>query len=49
MFGPLRLYSQVAENPSLELVAELRKLPEVSTSKTRESLRLCNDVPAAHT
>ncbi len=48
MFGPLRLYSQVAEKPYLELVAELRKLPEVSTSKTCESLRLCNDVPAAH-
>ena len=44
----LRLYSQSAEKPSLKLVAELRKLTEVSITKAREALTASNnDVSAA--
>jgi len=38
MSSGLRLYSQFAEKPSLKLVAELRKLTEVSIAKARDAL-----------
>ena len=38
VFRSLRLYSQFAEKPSLKLVAELRKLTEVSIAKARDAL-----------
>ncbi|KAI9453543.1 elongation factor TS-domain-containing protein [Lactarius psammicola] len=48
VFRSLRLYSQFAEKPSLKLVAELRKLTEVSITKAREALAASNnDVSAA--
>lgn len=48
VFRFLRLYSQSAEKPSLKLVAELRKLTEVSITKAREALAASNnDVSAA--
>ncbi len=48
IFRSLRFYSQATEKPSLKLVAELRKLTEVSISKAREALAASNnDVPAA--
>jgi elongation factor Ts len=44
----LRLYSQFSEKPPLKLVAELRKLTEVSITKAREALAASNnDVSAA--
>ena len=48
IFRSLCFYSQATEKPSLKLVAELRKLTEVSISKAREALAASNnDVPAA--
>ncbi|KAH9024427.1 hypothetical protein EDB84DRAFT_1506831 [Lactarius hengduanensis] len=48
VFSSLRLYSQFAEKPSVKLVAQLRKLTEVSITKAREALAASNnDVPAA--
>lgn len=47
-FPSLRHYSTGSEKPSLKLVAELRKLTEVSIVKAREALSASNnDVPAA--
>ncbi|KAI0323008.1 EF-TsMt 2 [Amylostereum chailletii] len=46
--SPLRSYSTSTEKPSLKLVAELRKLTEVSITKAREALTASNnDVTAA--
>ncbi len=39
----LRFYSQATEKPSLKLIAELRKLTEVSISKAREALAASNN------
>jgi elongation factor Ts len=48
VFRSLRLYSQCPEKPPLKLVAELRKLTEVSITKAREALAASNnDVSAA--
>ncbi|KAF8265133.1 elongation factor TS-domain-containing protein [Lactarius quietus] len=48
LFRSLRLYSQFSEKPPLKLVAELRKLTEVSITKAREALAATNnDVSAA--
>jgi elongation factor Ts len=48
VFTPIRFYSRSAEKPSLKLVAELRKLTEVSITKAREALAASNnDVSAA--
>ncbi|KAH8976443.1 elongation factor TS-domain-containing protein [Lactarius hatsudake] len=48
VFSSLRLYSQFAEKPSVKLVAQLRKLTEVSITKAREALAASNnDVSAA--
>ena len=48
VFTPIRFYSGSAEKPSLKLVAELRKLTEVSITKAREALAASNnDVSAA--
>ena len=48
IFRSLRLYSQLSEKPPLKLVAELRKLTEVSITKAREALAASNnDVSAA--
>jgi elongation factor Ts len=48
IFPSLRLYSTTAEKPPLKLVAELRKLTEVSITKAREALAASNnDVSAA--
>ena len=48
IFRSLRLYSQFSEKPPLKLVAELRKLTEVSITKAREALAASNnDVSAA--
>src|SRR5258708_1450977 len=47
-FSSFRLYSTNAEKPPLKLVAELRKLTEVSITKAREALAESNnDVSAA--
>jgi len=48
-FAPIRFYSKSAEKPStIKLVAELRKLTEVSITKAREALAASNnDVSAA--
>jgi len=47
-FTSIRFYSVNAEKPSLKLVAELRKLTEVSITKAREALAASNnDVSAA--
>lgn len=47
-FTSLRFYSTHVEKPSLKLVAELRKLTEVSITKAREALAASNnDVSAA--
>jgi elongation factor Ts len=42
-FTSLRLYSTTAEKPPLKLVAELRKLTEVSITKAREALAASNN------
>ena len=48
VFRSLRFYSQSSEKPPLKLVAELRKLTEVSITKAREALAASNnDVSAA--
>ncbi|KAI9444554.1 elongation factor TS-domain-containing protein [Lactarius indigo] len=48
VLGSLRLYSQLPEKSSLKLVAQLRKLTEVSITKAREALAASNnDVSAA--
>jgi elongation factor Ts len=48
VFTPIRFYSGSAGKPSLKLVAELRKLTEVSITKAREALAASNnDVSAA--
>jgi elongation factor Ts len=47
-FSSFRLYSTNADKPPLKLVAELRKLTEVSITKAREALAASNnDVSAA--
>jgi elongation factor Ts len=43
IFGTLRLYSQFSQKPPLKLVAELRKLTEVSITKAREALAASNN------
>ncbi len=45
--GSLRLYFQVAEDSSLELVAKLCALTEVSITKSRAALVASNNVSAA--
>ncbi|KAH9170592.1 elongation factor TS-domain-containing protein [Lactarius sanguifluus] len=48
VFNSLRLYSQLTEKPTVKLVAQLRKLTEVSIIKAREALAASNnDVSAA--
>ncbi|KAH9058277.1 elongation factor TS-domain-containing protein [Lactarius vividus] len=48
VFRSLRLYSQFTGKPSVKLVAQLRKLTEVSITKAREALVASNnDVSAA--
>ncbi len=50
MFSSLRLYSQVAEKPSLKLVAEMRELTEASITKACDALVASNnDVSATLT
>ena len=43
VLGSLRHYAQFTKKPSLKLVAELRKLTEVSITKAREALAASND------
>ena len=48
VFTPIRFYSGSAEKPPIKLVAELRKVTEVSITKAREALAASNnDVSAA--
>ncbi|KAH9161221.1 hypothetical protein EDB89DRAFT_755386 [Lactarius sanguifluus] len=48
IFQALRLYSQFTGKPSVKLVAQLRKLTEVSITKAREAIAVSNnDVSAA--
>ncbi|KAI9449844.1 hypothetical protein F5148DRAFT_619884 [Russula earlei] len=46
-FTSIRFYSVNAEKPPLKLVAELRKLTEVSITKAREALAASNNDPPA--
>ncbi|KAH9070752.1 hypothetical protein EDB83DRAFT_2517915 [Lactarius deliciosus] len=45
-FSSLRLYSQFTGKPYLKLVAQLRKLTEVSITKAREALAASDNEPA---